>query len=117
MIQISWPAKPLWPNFRSRTHWAKTRAVKAARTEAYYATKAAKVGICAGDAPLRIQATFYPPDRRTRDYDNCGSTLKATFDGIADALGVNDSIFRPQPPVIAEPVKGGKVVIVLGDSE
>lgn len=117
MIDLSWPAKPLWPNFRSRSHWPKTRAVKVARAEAFYATKAAKVGIAAGGVPLTIQATFYPPDRRTRDYDNCGSCLKAHYDGIADALGINDSAFRPQPPIIADPVKGGKVVISIGGAE
>lgn len=118
MIEVSWPSRPLWPNFRSRTHWAKTRAVKAARTEAFYATKAARVSIAAGDVPIRVQATFYPPDRRTRDYDNCGSTLKPIYDGIADALGVNDSAFRPAMPIIAEPVKGGKLVVSIeGASE
>lgn len=113
MIELGWPSKPLWPNFRSRTHWAKTRALKTARAEAFYATKAARIGIGAGDAPLVVRSTFYPPDRRTRDYDNCGSTLKPFLDGIADALGVNDSIFRPERPVIGEPVKGGKLVVSI----
>lgn len=113
MIDLSWPAKPLWPNFRSRSHWPKTRALKAARSEAFYATKAAKVGICAGDVPVIVQATFYPPDNRKRDYDNCGASLKAYWDGIADALGVDDSFFRQLPPVIAAPVPGGKVVVSL----
>ena len=113
MIVLGWPAKPLWPNFRSRTHWAKTSAIKSARAEAFYATKAAKVGVPAGDIPLTVQATFYPPDRRARDYDNCGSCLKAHYDGIADALGINDSAFRPQLPIIGEPVKGGRVVVTI----
>ena len=113
MIELSWPAKPLWPNFRSRTHWAKTRAVKIARAEGYYATMAAKVAISAGDVPLIVQATFYPPDRHARDYDNCGAAIKSQLDGIADALGINDNAFRPQTPIIGEPVKGGRVTVAV----
>lgn len=114
MIELAWPAKPLWPNFRSRVHWPKTRATKIARAEAFYATKKARIAIPAGEGIIPIQATFYPPDRHARDFDNCGAALKAHMDGIADALGVNDSSFRPREPIIGEPVKGGKVVISIG---
>lgn len=114
MIELGWPHKALWPNFRSRTHWAKTRALKAARAEAFYAAKAARVGIVAGDVPITVQATFCPPDRRVRDYDNCASTLKPFLDGIADALDVNDSFFRPLPIIVGEPTKGGKLSITVG---
>jgi crossover junction endodeoxyribonuclease RusA len=77
------------------------------------AALAAKIQAPTDESPIYVQATFYPPDRRTRDYDNCGSTLKAYFDGIADALKVNDSRFRPTMPLIAETVKGGCVEVVL----
>nr|WP_243846988.1 hypothetical protein [Sphingomonas japonica] len=112
---MGWPAKPLWPNFRSRSHWPKTQALKVARAEAYYATKAARLGLIAGDGIIPVQATFNPPDRRTRDYDNCSSTLKPFFDGIADALGVNDSSFRPQPIIVGDVVKGGRLTVTIGE--
>lgn len=118
MIVLGWPAKPLWPNFRSRSHWPKTNAVAKARAEAFYATKAARVESAAGDVPIIVQATFYPPDRRKRDYDNCAAALKPSWDGIAQALGVDDSMFRHAPPIIAEPVKGpGKVTVQIGGEQ
>jgi crossover junction endodeoxyribonuclease RusA len=117
MIRLGWPHKALWPNFRSRTHWPKTSATKNARAEAFYATRAAKVSVAAGDVPVIVQATFYPPDRRKRDYDNCGASIKAHLDGIADALGVNDNSFRPRTPIIGEPIKGGAVVVEIVTGE
>lgn len=113
VITLPWPAKPLWPNFRSRSHWPKTRALKKARADGMIAAMAAKIRAPADDSLIYVRATFFPPDRHKRDYDNCGSTLKAYFDGIADALKVNDSRFRPEMPIIAEPVKGGMVEVSL----
>jgi crossover junction endodeoxyribonuclease RusA len=112
-IILPWPPKPLWPNFRSRSHWPKTRAAKQARQDGNYATKAAKARVGAGDVPVLLQATFFPPDHRARDYDNYASTLKSYADGMADALGVNDRHFRFQPPIIADVVPGGRVEVAI----
>lgn len=109
MIELPWPPKALSPNFRSRSHWLKTRALKAARLDAYYATIASDAD-CGGDHPIRLSIQFYPPDRRARDEDNMMSSCKAYLDGIAQAWGVNDSAFR-STPVICQPVKGGKIVV------
>jgi Holliday junction resolvase RusA-like endonuclease len=44
------------------------------------------------------QVTFYAPDRRRRDGDGILASLKATFDGIADAgVIVDDSGFIHHP--------------------
>ena len=43
---------------------------------------------------IRISVTFYPPDRRG-DRLNYPIRMKAYWDGIADALGVNDRRFLP----------------------
>lgn len=115
-IELPWPSAMLSPN--ARLHWgAKSRATKAARADGYYATKAAKIGIPAGDVPIVVQLTFYPPDRRKRDQDGMVSSCKAYLDGIADALGVNDNAFRLAAPIIAEPIKGGKVIVAIGGGE
>lgn len=53
-------------------------------------------GLYAGSHDIPINVFFYPPDNRRRDADNLVSSLKAVFDGIADALGVNDARFRQQ---------------------
>lgn len=113
VILLPFPPKPLFPNHRSRTHWARTRALKQARADGYYATKAAKVGICAGDVPIFVQATFNPPGRYRYDHDGLSSALKGYLDGIADALGVDDNFFRHKPIIVSDPVKGGRVTVVL----
>jgi crossover junction endodeoxyribonuclease RusA len=115
-IELPWPSALLSPN--ARVHWgAKSRATKAARADGYCATRAAKIGIPAGDVPIMVQLTFNPPDQRRRDQDGMLSSCKAYLDGIADALGVNDNAFRLAAPIIAEPIKGGKVVITIGGGE
>jgi crossover junction endodeoxyribonuclease RusA len=114
-IVLSWPPKELNPNSSAKLR-AKLRAKKAHREEAYYATKAA---LGAGyrapvDQELAIIVTFYPPDNRRRDEDNCIGSLKRAQDGIAQAIGLDDYYLRPRYQ-FAEPVKGGKVVISIGD--
>lgn len=112
MIELPWPDKALSPNARSGNHWARTRATKKARSDAFYATRAAKLGIVAGGAPVRMKITFHPPDSRKRDDDGMIASLKAARDGIADALGVDDNLFRPTY-VYADPVKGGMVTVAV----
>lgn len=110
-IDLPWPSKDLSPN--ARLHWAaKSKATKAARVGAYYAARAAGVGTLEADA-VRITTIFSPPDRRAYDEDNLKARCKAIYDGIADAIGVDDKHFRHAPVVIAEPVKGGNVRVVL----
>lgn len=113
MIELPWPAKELAPNFRSRTHWARTRALKKARQDAFWATKSAKMSVAAGDVPVMLAVEFYPPDNRQRDIDNMQASCKAFYDGIADALGVNDHAFRFAVPIVMAPVKNGKVVVTI----
>lgn len=114
MIELPWPSAALWPNFRSRSHWAKTRALKTARTAGFYATKAA--GITGGDlsGPIRLAITVYPRNSRRQcqpDKDAVTAALKPYFDGIADALKINDRAFEPQPPVYGEPTPAGRIVV------
>src|SRR3546814_1232582 len=62
---------------------------------AYYLTLGANVK-APENGDIRVVLTFYPPDRRQRDRDNLLSNCKASLDGIADSLGVNDSRFVPR---------------------
>jgi crossover junction endodeoxyribonuclease RusA len=113
LIELGWPAKALSPNHRSRSHWPKTNALKAAKKEGYLATLAAMSG---GGAPkwsnerFAFIVTAYPPDRHARDDDNLKASLKGQRDGIALALGVDDSRFDERFQW-GEPVKNGKVVV------
>ena len=113
LIQLSWPAKALSPNHRSRSHWPRTNALKAARKEGYLSTLEA---MGKGGAPkwsnprFAFVITAYPPDRRARDDDNLIASIKPFRDGIAQALGVDDSRFDTRLQW-GEPVKGGKIIV------
>lgn len=113
-IELGWPHKALSPNHRSRSHWPKTRATKAAVNEAFFATKAAiGRGEPEHDGRLSFIITAYPPDRQARDDDNLVSSLKGHRDGIAKALGLDDKLFDLRPVQWAEPVKNGRIVVTL----
>lgn len=57
---------------------------------------------------------FLPPDRRRRDMDNLLASCKGLLDGIADALGVDDSRFAITLALTSEPVKFGGVRVTIG---
>jgi crossover junction endodeoxyribonuclease RusA len=106
----------LSPNFKRRKHWSAYRKPAAA----YRAHCAWLIvhwliqnRLSADKGALKLEAiTFYPPDRRRRDDDGIIGSFKAGRDGIADALGVDDHVFRPAYH-FAEPVKGGLVVVSI----
>lgn len=117
VINVSWPPKQLSPN--GRYHWAQVaRCSKKARNEGRLAMweellkrrdvidpkKISKVG---------ISYLFLPPDRRARDDDNLIRAMKPYRDGIAEALGVDDKIFRTQESDIGNPMRPAHVVILV----
>lgn len=64
------------------------------------------------EGDIRVSVTFYPPDRRG-DRTNYSNRMKPYWDGIADALGVNDRRFLPAYHY-AEPVKSACVIVTIG---
>lgn len=109
MIELPFPPASL--SGHNKGHWRnKSAIVRRHREWARLATLAARPHIPeAGD--VRTIVTFYPPDRRG-DRINFPNRMKPYFDGIADALKVNDSRFLPVY-LYGEPTRPGKVVIVL----
>lgn len=85
--------------------------IKKHREWARLATLAAAPGAMPPAGDIRVIATFYPPHRRG-DRVSYANLLKPYWDGIADALGVNDSRFLPSY-LFGEPVKDGRVTVVL----
>lgn len=63
-----------------------------------------------GDIPVTI--IFHAPNNRG-DRTNYPNRLKPYFDGLADALGVNDRRFLPNY-VFGENRSGGEVIIEIG---
>lgn len=60
---------------------------------------------------LAFTVVAYPPYERHLDSDNLVFMLKASRDGIAEALGVDDWQFWPLHIEKRDPVAGGKIVI------
>lgn len=101
-ITLPYPPKELNPN--GRLHWAKKHKVtKKYRQDCRLLVLRSRAKIT-WDGLIHIRIMFYPPDRRRRDDDNMLAAFKAGRDGVADALGVDDSRFRVHPELMDEPI-------------
>jgi crossover junction endodeoxyribonuclease RusA len=85
----------------------KNRATKAYRAACFQLCKAARLTV--PDGPLYLFIEFVPPDRRRRDDDNLIGCFKPGRDGVAEALGIDDSRFLTRHSFSESPVKGGAV--------
>ena len=114
-ITLSWPMPSLWPNRRAhpmvlhRTRKPRRKAAWAATLEA--GAKDFEAG------PIIVHVTAYPPTAHARDGDNLVAALKADFDGISDAIRVDDRHFRVMPPRFSDPRKPGEIVVTLEQDE
>ena len=102
-IVLPWPDPRLFPNWKRAHHWAKYHGVaKNARSTACLLTRSAMARAkrskaeFAGDGPMPIRVSFYPPDLRKRDDDGVIGAIKHHRDGVADALAVDDARFKPE---------------------
>lgn len=111
-FDLPFPAKILWPN--GRGHWAeKARAVKSARRVAWASALAAGVKSLPVGGGFAIAVTVHPKTRNAIDADNAVAALKASLDGIADALGVDDRTFNTPSITFGEPLKGGLLTLTI----
>ena len=108
-IELPWPPASL--SGHNTGHWRSKSAIVANyRRAAKFATIYAKPTVPeAGDIVVTVE--FFPPNNRG-DRINFPNRMKPYFDGIADALGVNDSRFLPTFK-FAAPTMGGKVLVTL----
>jgi crossover junction endodeoxyribonuclease RusA len=116
-IELSWPDRALSPN--SRKHWrAKSRYQQDAHKEGYIIMdqwlRAHQAPEGGPKGALPVLMLFCPPDRRGRDLDNLGASMKWALDGIADALDINDRAFRPVTSDWGDVCKPGKVIVKIG---
>lgn len=114
MVELPWPAAAL--SGHHDVHWRVLQPIKKKHREwAMKATLAGRNSLqidLVGNGDIPVSATFYPPDKRT-DRVNMPARLKPYWDGIADALAINDRRFLPSFH-FAEPVKNPRVVVVIG---
>lgn len=113
-IVLSHPPLPLRPN--SRTHWRKkATAVKAYRI----AAKVASIATLARRTPplwerATVRVTWRCMKRIHPDPDNIVASLKAAFDGLADAgIVVNDRGLWPLRPIIETGAHWNEVVLTV----
>lgn len=112
-LELPWPGPALSPNSTAKLR-DKMRAKKSYRTACWALALEAK--LTAGDArPLPVRITLHQPTGRVaRDADNAIAAFKHGQDGVARAIGVDDKHWLPTY-AFGEPVKGGKVVIEIGE--
>lgn len=107
---LPWPDRRLSPNARVH-HMELYRVKREAKQLAYYCALAEDLDEIEADT-ISVKYTFHPPSRRRYDVDNLLSSMKAASDGIACAIGVDDSNWTIAISK-AEPIKGGLVKIEL----
>lgn len=115
IARYPWPARACFAN--RKAHWAvKANATKKARAEAHVITRGAINASTDLKSPRTLFVSFYPPKRSGRDPDvqNVIAACKALIDGVADALGVDDSkLIIHWPDIAAEKDGHGRVEITF----
>lgn len=110
MIVLPFPPSSL--SGHNTGHWrGKSSIVQKHRQWAHFATLD-EAFAAPEDGDIHVHVKFVPPDRRG-DRVNFPNRMKPYFDGIADALGVNDSRFVPHF-TFGDPEKPGRVEVRLG---
>lgn len=109
VVTLPWPPSSL--SGHANGHWrGKSAVTKKHRVWAFNATKAAGAIVVPAAGDIAVHFRFVPPDRRG-DRTNFPNRLKPYIDGIAEALGVNDSRFLPSY-TFGEPDKSAAGVVV-----
>lgn len=106
---LAWPHPDLSPN--ARVHWARlAKAKKAYRTSSAWRVLS-QGGKKLTAKSLQVRVSFVPPDRRKRDKDNMLAAIKAGLDGVADALGVDDSAWELTIAPVLPPDGNPRVIV------
>lgn len=109
-VVLPWPSKDLSPN--ARVHWSKrSKAAKSYRMQCFLFAK--KAGLVAPAGRILLALEFLPPNARRRDDDNLLAAFKAGRDGLAQALGIDDSRFVSQVRLSDTVRPGGAVLVTL----
>ena len=116
-IVLPWATK-LTANARRSQHWRTTqKATKADKNLAWGLALQSGYRHMRTTTPLSVKITFEPWPGTYPDEDNCLSMVKAYLDGIALALGVDDRLFRLEPPTFSPQRRPGRVIIQVEDQE
>lgn len=112
-IVLPWPPRGLSPNARL-TVLAKAALFKKAKHLAFFRTKETlngeKIALRKGQR-MNVQLVLEPPVLRYHDEDNLLANCKATLDGIAMAMGINDHFFHFREQIWKTPDPKGKGIL------
>ncbi|MDE4274742.1 hypothetical protein PXK58_08975 [Phaeobacter gallaeciensis] len=107
IVRLPWPPRQLSPNAR-----CDRRAISGVRKEyrsvCGWEAKAAKL-----EPGSHVVVKFCPPDARRRDVDNMLASIKSGLDGVASAIGQDDSEWQSHTLTRGPVEKGGAVYIEL----
>ena len=110
-FELEYPNAKLSPNARTH-HMQKASITKKARSYAKLVALSSGAGSL-DKSGIQVRVTFYPATKRRRDEDNVIGAFKAYRDGIADALGVDDSDIEFDYKLLKETRKGGVTVVQI----
>ena len=108
IITYPWPDSRLSPNGRIN-HRARARLTKQVRNAAAEITF--QRGLDPVNVAIPVSVTFHAPSGRWDD-DNVKAIGKATMDGIAEAMALDDRDFHHEL-IVGTPVKGGAIVVMF----
>ena len=112
MITLPFPASILAGHANGKSPWAKISATKEHRAWAAMAAAAARY-VLPNEGDITVHITFYPPHDRG-DRVNYPNRCKPYYDGIAEALGVNDKRFVPHFKFCLPDKANPRVEVMLG---
>ena len=110
VVILPWPPSALSPNSRVK-HRHSTDVRRKYKADAWALAKEAKLPPGTG-----LAITFHPPRAGRRDLDNMLGSIKYGLDGIAEAVGQDDSEWSLTIRR-GDPVKGGQVVVEVTTAE
>lgn len=116
-VEFPWPHRGLSPNARLN-RYAKATLFKKTKALAYQLTRAAAIKAharvhLAEGSTLNLKLICQPPILRYRDEDNLIANCKAHFDGISQAVGIDDHLFHFREQEWHKPKKPGKLTVML----
>lgn len=109
-ITLPWPPKSLSPN--SRANW-RDKAAAAQSTRRDAALMCMSQGLrCLPFEKVHVSFTFHPATNASFDIDNALARCKSMIDGIADAIGIDDGLWKISLDK-GEKRKGGEIVVEI----
>lgn len=112
VVVLDWLDSKCTPNVMMRTHYMTIRKLRKKKKERSRELSS-HLPKAKGDANIPIKVIFNTPTRRRLDLDNALAAIKGELDGIADCIGVDDSLFRPILIDYGETGKPGSIKVTL----